>query len=86
MSLTVKDLEKLNSLLSSQHLDYQMELVDGKIIVRGPSDIYSSEVGARLIRFLGNWIDPRRLGRVFDSSGGFILPNSECTRCIFCFI
>jgi hypothetical protein len=23
---------------------------------------------------------------VFDSSGGFILPNSECTRCIFCFI
>lgn len=32
MSLTVKDLEKLNSLLSSQHLDYQMELVDGKII------------------------------------------------------
>lgn len=77
MSLTVKDLEKLNSLLSSQHLDYQMELVDGKIIVMGPSDIYSSEVGARLIRFLGNWIDPRRLGRVFNSSGGFILPNTN---------
>ena len=50
MSLTVKDLEKLNSLLSSQHLDYQMELVDGKIIVMGPSGSYSSEVGARLPR------------------------------------
>ena len=24
-----------------------------------------------------NWVAPRRLGRVFDSSGGFILPNSD---------
>ena len=78
-NLTVSDLEKLNSLLASEHLDYQMELVDGKIIVVGPSDVYASEVGARLIRFLGNWIDPRRLGRVFDSSGGFILPNTNLT-------
>lgn len=75
MSLTIKDLEKLQS----THPDYQMELVDGKIIVMGPSDIYASEVGARLIRFLGNWVDPRRLGRVFDSSGGFILPNTNLT-------
>lgn len=75
MSLTIKDLEKLQS----THPDYQMELVDGKIIVMGPSDVYASEVGARLIRFLGNWVDPRRLGRVFDSSGGFILPNTNLT-------
>lgn len=75
--LTVKDLEKLHSLIFEEHLDYQMELVDGKIIVMGPSDIYSSEIGARLSRFLGNWVAPRRLGRVFDSSGGFILPNTD---------
>lgn len=74
--LTVKDLEKLNTLFTEEHLDYQMELVDGKIIIMEPSDVYASEVGARLIRFLGNWVDPRRLGRVFDSSGGFILPTA----------
>lgn len=41
-----------------------------------PSDVYASEVGARLIGFLRNWVDPRRLGRVFDSSGEFILPTA----------
>lgn len=73
MSLTIQDLEKLQS----DYPDYQMELIDGKILVMGPSDIEASEIGARLIRFLGNWVDPRRLGRVFDSSGGFILPNTD---------
>ena len=73
MQLNVKDLEEFQQ----THPDYQMELVDGKIIVMGPSDVYASEVGARLIRFLGNWVDPRRLGRVLDSSGGFILPITK---------
>ncbi|HAA28640.1 MAG TPA: hypothetical protein DCE56_14330 [Cyanobacteria bacterium UBA8553] len=77
MSLTVKDLEQVQAKFSEDHLDYQLELVDGKIIVMGPSDIVSSEIGAELIRLLGNWVKPRRLGRVFDSSGGFILPDSN---------
>ena len=79
MSLTVEDLQRLQAIVKEKHLDYQMELIDGKIVVMGPSDVYASEVGARLIRFLGNWVDPRRLGRVFDSSGGFILPNTNLT-------
>ena len=45
MSLTVTDLEQLQKKFSEDHLDYQMELVDGKIIVMGPSDIVSSEIG-----------------------------------------
>lgn len=77
VSLTVADLEQLQAKLSEDHLDYQLELLDGKIIVMGPSDIVSSEIGAELIRLLGNWTKPRRLGRVFDSSGGFILPDSN---------
>lgn len=77
MSLTVKDLEQLQAKFSEDHLDYQLELVDGKIIVIGPSDIVSSEIGAELISVLRNWVKPRRLGRVFDSSGGFILPDSN---------
>jgi Uma2 family endonuclease len=79
MSLTVKDLEELQTQLNEAHLDYQLELVDGKIIVMGPSDIVSSEIAVELSSLLRNWVKPRKLGRVFDSSGGFILPNSNLT-------
>ena len=77
--LTVTDLEQLQGILCEAHLDYQLELVDGKIIIMGPSDIVSSEIGAELVRLLLNWVKPRKLGRVFESSGGFILPNSNLT-------
>lgn len=77
--LTVADLEQLQGILCEAHLDYQLELVDGKIIIIGPSDIVSSEIGAEFGRLLLNWVKPRKLGRVFESSGGFILPNSNVT-------
>jgi Uma2 family endonuclease len=77
--LTVADLEQLQGILCEAHLDYQLELVDGKIIIRGPSDIVSSEIGAEFGTLLLNWVKPRKLGRVFESSGGFILPNSNLT-------
>lgn len=73
MSLTLADLEQLQT----DHPEWQMELVEGSIIVMGPCDYISDEIGTRLSRFLGNWIDPRRLGRVTGSSAGFILPNSD---------
>lgn len=77
MSLSIKDLEALQEKLQANGQDYQLELQDGKIVVMGPSDIESSEIGALLIRLLGNWVYPHRLGRVFDSSGGFIMPNTD---------
>jgi Uma2 family endonuclease len=77
--MTVKDLEKVQTTLRQAGLDYQLELEDGKISIVGPSDIVSSEVGVQLIRLLANWVYPRRLGRVFDSAGGFILPNTNLT-------
>ncbi len=75
--VTVKDLEIVNKTLSQAGLDYQLELENGKISVMGPSDIVSSEITAELLRLLGNWVKPRRLGRLFDSSGGFILPDTN---------
>lgn len=75
--LTVADLEQLQGILCEAHLDYQLELVDGKIIIMGPSDIVSSEIGLEFGSLLRNWVKPRKLGRVFESSGGFILPNSD---------
>jgi Uma2 family endonuclease len=77
MKLTVKHLEQVQEILQKEQLDYQLELDDGKIIIMGPSDIQSSEIGSRFIWLLMNWVAPRKLGRVLDSSGGFILPNSD---------
>lgn len=50
MHLTIKHLEELHA----QYPDYQMELMEGKIIVMGPSDYLAEEVIATLVRFLGN--------------------------------
>ncbi|GBE93634.1 Uma2 family endonuclease [Nostoc cycadae] len=77
MNLTIQDVERLQQNLQEEQHDYQIELQEGNILVMGPSDIESSEIGAELIRLLGNWIKPRQLGRIFDSSGGFIMPNSD---------
>ncbi len=73
MSMTIANLEQLQA----EHPDWQMELLDGSILVMGPSDYESDEIGSRLLTFLNNWVMPRRLGRVTGSSAGFILPNSE---------
>jgi Uma2 family endonuclease len=77
MTLTIEDVERLQGRLNDDEDNYQIELQEGNILVMGPSDIESSEIGAELIRLLGNWIKPRQLGRIFDSSGGFIMPNSD---------
>jgi Uma2 family endonuclease len=75
--MSIKDLEQVQASLVEAGYDYQVELEDGRIIVVGPSDIVSSEVGVRLIASLFAWVNPRRLGRVFDSAGGFIMPDSN---------
>ncbi len=77
MTLTIQDLEKLQKNLQEEQHDYQLELQEGNIIVMGPSDIESSEIGAQLIYLLKLWVNPRKLGRIFDSSGGFIMPNTD---------
>ena len=90
MTLTLKDLERMQTALQESHQDYQLELVEGRISVMGPCDITSSEIGARLSYFLNVWVIPRKMGRVYDSSGGFILPSISlmldftCSRCIIC--
>jgi len=77
MTLTLKDLERMQTTLQEAHLDYQLELVEGKISVMGPSDYISDEIGSRLITFLNNWVMPRQLGRVTGAAAGFILPNPD---------
>ncbi|CAA9367728.1 Protein of unknown function DUF820 [uncultured Microcoleus sp.] len=76
-AMTLKDLNQVQTLFSEAGLDYKIELEDGRLSVVGPSDIVSSEISSRLIAFLFAWINPRRLGRVFDSAGGFIMPDTN---------
>jgi len=75
--MTVKDLNQVQTAFTEAGLDYKIELEDGIISVMGPSDIVSSEITSRLIAFLFAWVNPRRLGRVFDSAGGFIMPDTN---------
>ncbi|NEQ39265.1 MAG: Uma2 family endonuclease [Okeania sp. SIO3I5] len=77
MSLTVEDLEKVQTQLTEAHLDYRTELVDGKIIIMGLSDHTSEVIIARLIFFLQNWVIPRALGYVTGSGAGFRLPDGN---------
>ncbi|KGF72638.1 hypothetical protein DO97_06820 [Neosynechococcus sphagnicola sy1] len=73
MSLTIQDLEKIQS----EHPDYRMELVDGEIIVMSPSGYESEEVATGFAAELLKWVKPRKLGRVVGSSAGFTLPNLD---------
>ncbi|MBE9035940.1 Uma2 family endonuclease [aff. Roholtiella sp. LEGE 12411] len=70
---TITDLEQLQV----EHPEWQMELVDGNILVMGPSDYESEEIGIEFARQMANWVRPQRLGRVTGSSAGFILPTLE---------
>ncbi len=77
MPLTANDLQKVQEQLP----DYRMELVGGEIVVRSPSGLELNEVALEIGRQLGNWVRPRKLGRVIGSSGGYFLPNdSEVVR------
>lgn len=58
MIFTVRDLEKFRSQLSPEYADYQLELPERNIVIMGPSDIEFSEIGAELIRLLGNLTIP----------------------------
>ena len=72
MNLTVQDLKHFQN----QHPNHRLELVDGAIVVMSPSGFESDEIAAEIIRQLGNWVRPRRLGRIAASSAGYILPNA----------
>ena len=86
MALNIADLEKLQTQVNQAHLDYQMELVDGKIIVMGLSDYLSDEVISRLIIFLGTWVMQNNLGRVTGASAGFRLPDGNLRGPDVCFV
>src|SRR5947207_4134182 len=73
LSISLHDVEKLQAL----YPEYQIELREGKIIIIGPSDSASGEIGARFSTLLGTWVYSHNLGRVLDASTGFRMPNGD---------
>ncbi len=73
MVLTINDLEEMQG----AYPDYRMELVDGNIIVMSPSGYESEEIGTEFARLLGNWVRPRKLGRITGSSAGFKISETN---------
>jgi len=67
------DVEKLQAL----YPDYQIELREGKIIIKSPSDSVSGEIGMRFGSLLSAWVYNHNVGRVLDSSTGFRMPNGD---------
>jgi Uma2 family endonuclease len=63
-------------LLCQDNPDLQLELTaNGELIVMAPAGWESSERNGDLFGEVWNWNRQTNLGRVFDSSGGFTLPN-----------
>lgn len=62
--------------LCQDNPDLRLELTaSGELLTMPPAGWESSKWNAELTRLVGNWNQETSLGRVFDSSGSFTLPN-----------
>lgn len=72
LHVTPADFERL----CQDNPELRLELTaSGELIAMPPAGWESSKRNAELTRLVGNWNQETSLGRVFDSSGGFTLPN-----------
>lgn len=57
--------------------DARYELLNGRLVMNPPAGWPHGEVEARLVRRLGNAVEPLGLGRILGSSQGFELPSGD---------
>ena len=50
---------------------------EGRILMHAPASDDTSSANSEIIRQLGNWWDGHERGRVYDSNGGFFLPDTS---------
>ena len=70
-----------------ENSDMQIEMSkEGEISVMPPTQSETSEKNADLIIQLGSWAKKDKRGKVYESSGGFILPNGAVRSPDACWI
>ena len=55
------------------------ELLRGELIMMSPSHMPHARIGARIIRFLGAYVDQRSLGEVTNADGGYLIEHDPDT-------
>lgn len=53
------------------------ELLNGRVVMNPPAGYPHGTIGSKLQRLLGNFVEERQLGELFDSSQGFELPSGD---------
>lgn len=72
--LTIEEFETLP-------LEGRWELIDGEPVEMSPAADESASIGATIIGLLWSFIKPRRLGRLYNAEGGFVLfPDRPTVR------
>jgi Uma2 family endonuclease len=56
---------------------YRYELLHGHVVMEPPAGYPHGELGAVIVACLRQVVSARRLGKVYDSSQGFALPNGD---------
>ena len=75
-SITLRITHEEFGLLCQDNPDLRLELTAaGELVTMSPAGYESSEKNGELFMDVGIWNRQTKLGRVFDSSGGFRLPN-----------
>jgi Uma2 family endonuclease len=59
------------------HDDRRSELLNGRVVMTPPAGYPHGEIEANLVRIVGSWVFDHRLGKVFGSSQGFMLPSGD---------
>lgn len=60
-------------------LDGRWELIDGELVEMSPSADEPSSIGATITGMLWSFARPRRLGRIYNAEGGFVLFPERAT-------
>lgn len=69
--------EGVRKVIQRTYPAYDVEIREGEYHIAAPHDAVSSNIVIRLAVRIGAWVEPRKLGSVFDSNGGLIFPDGD---------
>ena len=69
--------EGVRKVIQRTYPAYDVEIREGEYHIVAPHDCVSSNVVMRLGTRISAWVEPRKLGSVFDSNGGIVFPDGD---------